>query len=122
MSTKLTVLTGLRVYPTDFDSDKVSFDLTGNTFVNNGKVEIWLENEAAARSGTATFVGTIECDHGDLHDHIETIPIDTALVYRIGPFPVERFGTTVTMTYAGTWIADDVKLVATAAISGGIIP
>ena len=77
-------------------------DAAGDTFTNDGRTEVFLENNGGA-DRTVTVVAARDCSHGFRDDLVETIP--GGAVVALGPFKANRFnGATglVTLTYDAT--------------------
>ena len=66
-----------------------------DTFANTGRELFYIKNTGAQM--TVTFTSGNTCNYGTDHDLVVTIAATTG-EEMIGPFPVERFGATVTVT------------------------
>ena len=82
---------------TDITPSFVAADVAGDTFVNDGKTFFELKNTNASPR-VATIDSTAVCNYGFDHNVAVTVPATTGNKV-VGPFPVSRFGTTVTVTY-----------------------
>ena len=75
----------------------------GDTFANNGNTFFYADNAGGADieisfddTGTPTPGGTIDAFDPDV-----TVDVTAGTIAMIGPFPTQRFGTTVSVTYEG---------------------
>jgi hypothetical protein len=66
-----------------------------DTFANTGRELFYIKNTGAQM--TVTFTSGNTCNYGTDHDLVVTIAATTG-EEMIGPFPIERFGATVTVT------------------------
>lgn len=71
----------------------------GDTFDNDGNTLFEVRN-AGGGAVTVTINATTPCNHGFDHDVAVSVPATTG-VRVIGPFPVNRFGRSVSVTYSG---------------------
>jgi len=82
-------------------ADLVAEDGTGNTFINDGNMWIVVRNDGSATDVVVTFVTTKTIDGLALSDRSTTAML--ANDFRIfAPMDVDTYGSTVTITWAGT--------------------
>jgi len=73
-----------------------------DTFTNDGRTFIYVLNGASGPGTplTVTVVNEDICDHGFDHDIVADVNQNTGLM--LGPFPVQWFTSTATITYSGS--------------------
>lgn len=71
-----------------------------DTFPNNGRTFLHVKNTDGSIC-TVTVDSTKNCDQGVDHDAVTTVPATTG-DKMIGPFEVERYGSTPTVTFSNT--------------------
>lgn len=71
----------------------------GDTFVNDGKTRFIAQNDDASPT-TITFVTSQTITSEALAVGDMAVAVTNAKVEVIGPFPIETFGTTVSVTYS----------------------
>ena len=77
-------------------------DAGGDTFSNDGRTEVFLENRGGA-DRTVTVVAARDCSHGFRDHQVETVP--GGAVIALGPFRANRFNDSeglVSLTYDAT--------------------
>lgn len=70
----------------------------GDTFPNDGQTFLHVKNGHTSPQ-TVTVNSTKQCDQGFDHDVVVAVP--NASERMIGPFPIARFGRTVSISYTG---------------------
>lgn len=85
-----------------------------DTVTNDGYTLLNFLNTGSQMAVTIEASGT--CSHGFSHDVAVTVPATTGDVW-IGPFPITRFGTTLTIT----WPASITGLTFAAVSTGGTV-
>jgi hypothetical protein len=78
----------------------VAAGATGDTFANNGKCFIEVE-DTGTTAPTVTIASQVACNQGETHD--VTVDVQSGEIRHIGPFPTSRFNDAdglVTVTYS----------------------
>lgn len=70
----------------------------GDTFANDGRTLFHVKNAHSA-AWTVTIAAARACNFGTLHNGGGSVPNADDIFF--GPFPPERFGETVSVTYSG---------------------
>lgn len=70
----------------------------GDTFDNDGKTLLHVKNGGGG-SINVTANASIACNQGHDHDAVVAVPAGGERI--IGPFPLNQFGPTVSLTYSG---------------------
>lgn len=82
-------------------ADLVAEDGTGNTFVNDGNMWIVVRNDGAATDVVVTIVTTKTVDGLAVSDRsLAALAANDFVI--IAPLDVDTYGSTVTLTWAGT--------------------
>lgn len=78
----------LTVQPRDGELTFDACDSGGDTFSNDGKTEVFLDNRGGG-DRTVTFVAARRCSHGFLDDLVVIVTGGT--LFPVGPFAANRF-------------------------------
>lgn len=91
-------LTVLKTGLAGADPTYVAADVAGDTFANDGNTLFHVKNGSGGPL-VVTVAAASPCNHGFEHDVVVSVPATDERI--IGPFPVQRFGRTVSVTYSG---------------------
>ena len=72
---------------------------SGDTFTNDGNTVLVVDNASGASIDVTVDSPTL-CNQGEAHDVV--VSVGAGAQKMIGPFPVDRFSTTVSVTYSAT--------------------
>src|SRR3954465_14218711 len=72
--------------------------VSASDVVNNDGISLFHVKNAGGSSDTMSFIGANMCNHGQLHNLSQSVAPGTEII--VGPFPIKRFGLTMTVTHS----------------------
>lgn len=80
------------------EAAKTAVSAGGDTVVNDGLVILRIENAHATDPRTVTVDSIVQCNQGADHNLAVVVPALTTV--EAGPFPANRFGNPLSLTYS----------------------